>query len=494
MQEQENAASNQTSVAAQEASGSAASTKVSTAKISARATWSGKWAFILAAAASAVGLGNLWRFPYLAAKYGGGAFLLVYIILVVTFGFALMIAETALGRHTGKSAIGAFSAFGKKFTIIGILASAVPFIITPYYALIGGWVTKYMVAYIAEPAEAIADSAYFTGFILQNPETYLWLFIFIAAVVVVVALGVKNGIERVNKVLMIALIAMAIAISIFSLTLPGALDGLAYYIIPDFSKFSVELVVAAMGQMFFSLSLAMGIMITYGSYFSKKEKLEQSVRRIEVFDTGIAILAGLMIIPAAVAVSGGAEAVATNAGPGLMFGVLPQVFVGFGPAANVVGFAFFALVFFAALTSCISLFETLVSIVVDATNKSRTFSITVCTVFLIIVAIIVNMGYNNLLSVDLMYSLFGIGEYQDSQLLDFFDFLSNTIMMPIVALLTCIFIGWIIKPKAIISEVERTGRFKGRALFVVMIKYIAPVFVVVILVAYVMNTAHIIAL
>ncbi len=472
----------------------AATTQKGAGSLEKRSAWSGKWGFILAAAASAVGLGNLWRFPYLAAKYGGGAFLLVYIILVVSFGFALMMAETALGRKTGQSAIGAFSAFGKKYMIIGILASAVPFIITPYYSLIGGWVTKYMAAYLVQPATDIADGAFFGGFILQNAESYLWMFLFIACVILVVALGVKNGIERVNKVLMPALIIMAIIISAFALTLPGALDGLAYYLIPDFSKFSAELVVAAMGQMFFSLSLAMGIMITYGSYFSKKEDLEHSVRRIEVFDTGIAILAGLMIIPAAVAVQGSGEAVATTAGPGLMFGVLPQVFLGFGPAANAVGFLFFALVFFAALTSCISLFETLVSIVDDATHKGRPVAIMVCSVFVVVVGGIVNLGYNELLSVDLMYSLFGIGEYQDSQLLDFFDFLSNTIMMPIVALLTCIFVGWIIKPQTLIDEVKQSSKFTGEKLFVVMIKYIAPVLVVVILVAYVMNTAHIISL
>ena len=459
-----------------------------------RSAWSGKWGFILAAAASAVGLGNLWRFPYLAAKYGGGAFLLVYIILVITFGFALMMAETALGRKTGQSAIGAFSAFGKKYMIIGILASAVPFIITPYYSLIGGWVTKYMAAYIVQPAADIADGAFFGSFILQNAESYLWMFLFIACVILVVALGVKNGIERVNKVLMPALIVMAVIISAFALTLPGALDGLAYYLIPDFSKFSAELVVAAMGQMFFSLSLAMGIMITYGSYFSKKEDLEHSVRRIEVFDTGIAILAGLMIIPAAVAVQGSGETVASTAGPGLMFGVLPQVFLGFGPAANAVGFLFFALVFFAALTSCISLFETLVSIVDDATHKGRPFAIMVCGVFVVVVGTIVNLGYNELLSVDLMYSLFGIGEYQDSQLLDFFDFLSNTVMMPIVALFTCIFVGWIIKPQTLVAEVKQSSKFSGEKLFVVMIKYVAPVLVVVILVAYIMNTTGAISL
>ncbi|MEY8562032.1 sodium-dependent transporter [Eggerthellaceae bacterium 3-80] len=460
----------------------------------ARSKWSGRWAFILAAAASAVGLGNMWRFPYLAAKYGGGAFLLVYIVLVVTFGFALMMAETALGRMTGQSAIGAFRTFGKKYLFIGVLASAVPFIITPYYAVIGGWVTKYMAAYIFEGANALAGDGYFTGFILNNPETYLWMAIFVLLVVGVVALGVKNGIERVNKVLMVLLIFMAIAISIFSLTLPGALDGVAYYLIPDFSKFSVEMVVAAMGQMFFSLSLAMGIMITYGSYFDKKEDLEHSVRRIELFDTGIAILAGFMIIPAAVAVQGGADVVANNAGPGLMFGILPQVFQGMGWAASAIGFAFFALVFFAALTSCISLFETLVSIVADGAHLSRAVSVVICAVFVLGMGTLVNMGYNNLLDVDLMYSLFGIGEYQDSQLLDFFDFVSNTILMPIVALLTCVFVGWIIKPKIILTEVRQSSEFKSAKLFTVMIKYVAPVFVVVILVAYIMAAAGIIVL
>jgi len=459
-----------------------------------RSSWSGKWGFILAAAASAVGLGNMWRFPYLAAKYGGGIFLLVYIILVVTFGFTLMMAETALGRKTGQSAIGAFSALNKKWKFVGILASIVPFIITPYYALIGGWVTKYMVSYITTPAEAIAGDGFFTGFILMNPETYLYLAVFLLVVYLVVALGVNKGIENVNKVLMPALIIMSIGISIYSITLPGAAEGVAFYLIPDFSKFSAELVLGAMGQMFYSLSLAMGIMITYGSYFSKEHNLEQSVRRIEVFDTGIAILAGFMIIPVSFAVLGGGEAVMTHAGPGLMFGILPTVFDSLGGVGPILGFIFFALVFFAALTSCISLFETCVSIVADGFHRSRKFSIAVAGIFIAAVGIFVNMGYDNLLWMDPMYSLFGIGEYQSSQLLDFFDFLSNTIMMPIVALLTCIFIGYIVKPKVIIDEVKLSSKFSGEKLFVVMIKYIAPVLLVVILIAYVMNTAGIIAI
>ncbi|MDO5116909.1 MAG: sodium-dependent transporter [Eggerthellaceae bacterium] len=463
----------------------------------ARAVWSGKMGFVLAAAASAVGLGNLWRFPYLAAKYGGGVFLITYIILVCTFGFALMTAETALGRKTKQSAIGAFSHFGKKYIIIGILASLVPFIITPYYCVIGGWVTKYMVSYVTVGAAELGTDAWasFAGFITgTGAETFLWMIVFIAVVIVVTALGVKNGIERANKILMPLLIVMAVGISIYSLTLPGAIDGLKYYLIPDVSKISIDMVVAAMGQMFFSLSLAMGIMITYGSYFKEEEDLEKSVRRIEIFDTGIALLAGFMIIPASVAILGSADAVAAKAGPKLMFGTLPEVFAGTGSIASVLGFVFFALVFFAALTSAISLFETCVSIVQDGAKWSRTRSIIACSLFIIVLGIVCNLGYNAWIGIDPMYSIFGIGEYQDNQILDFMDFISNTILMPVVALLTCIFIGWIIKPKAIADEVKKSSAFKGEKLFNVMIKYVAPIFVILILVFYVLNTIGIVSL
>ena len=460
-----------------------------------RGSFSGKMGFVLAAAASAVGLGNLWRFPYLAAKYGGGLFLLTYLILVVTFGFSLMIAETALGRRTKLSTIGAFKKYGKKYAFIGVLASAVPFLITPYYSVIGGWVTKFTVAYASTPATDIAADGFFTSFITSTgPETFIWTYIFLAIVFVVVALGVKNGIEKSSKILMPILIAMSIAIAIFGCCQPGALDGIAYYFIPDFTKFSVEMVVAAMGQMFFSLSLAMGIMVTYGSYFKREENLERSVRNIEVFDTGIAMLAGLMIIPACFAVMGNGAEVAGNAGPSLMFVVLPNIFTQFGDFANILGLVFFVLVLFAALTSCISLMETTVSIVADGLKCSRAKAIVVNIVFMFVVATICNLGYNAWLGVDPM-AMMGIGEAGDHQILDFMDFLSNTILMPVVALLTCIFVGYIIKPKEIVDEVEQSGvTFKSRKLFVVMIKYIAPVFVVAILIGYVLMTMGVITL
>lgn len=441
-----------------------------------RASWSGKWAFVLAAAASAVGLGNMWRFPYLAAKYGGGMFLLTYLVLVFTFGVSLMILEIAIGRKTGLSALEAFKQFGKKFAFIGVLVSAIPFIITPYYCIIGGWVMKYAAAYLTTSPSAIADSLYFGTFITSQTESFLWMALFMAVVFIVVALGVKGGIEKANLVMMPALIVMAIVLSIYTMTLPGALDGVLYYVTPDFSKFSAELVIGAMGQMFYSLSLAMGIMITYGSYLKKDADIVQSACRVGGFDLGVSFLAGLMIVPASFVALGGGDAVAAKAGPGLMFGTLPQLFESFGAAASIVGIVFFLLVLFAALTSAISLTETCVSIVHDGTGWDRKKSFIAVIIFVLAMGVLVNMGYNSLAFVQ------PLGE--GSSILDLFDFLSNTVLMPIAALLTCIFVGWIVKPQAVIDEVESSGNFRVKGAWTVMIKYVAPVLVVVILVAY----------
>ena len=442
---------------------------------STRATWSGKWAFILAAAASAVGLGNLWRFPYLAAKYGGGMFLLTYLVLVLTFGVSLLLLETALGRKTRQSVIGAFRHFGAKFTFIGVLAAAVPFIITPYYCIIGGWVTKYMVSYVTAGPAALADGGdFFGGFISSNTESFLFMLVFMAIVFIIVALGVQKGIEKANLIMMPALIVMAIAIAVFVLTMPGALEGAAYYLVPDFSKFSPELVINALGQMFYSLSLAMGIMVTYGSYMRKQDSLTSSVTRIAGFDFGVSFFAGLMIVPAAFVAMGSAEAVAAKSGPSLMFITLPEVFNTMDLTwATVIGFVFFLLVFFAALTSAISLTEALVSIVSDGTHLSRTKSLIIVMIFIVAVGFVVNAGYNSLSFIQ------PIGE--GSTLLDFFDFISNSVLMPIVAILTCVFVGWIIKPKALIEEIEISSEFKAEKAWVVMIKYIAPILVAVIL-------------
>ena len=346
-----------------------------------RGNFSNKIGFVLAAAGSAVGLGNIWRFPYLAAKYGGGTFLLVYLILAVTFGFSLMIAEIAIGRKTGLSAIGAFKALDKRFGAVGYLAAIIPIIIFPYYSVIGGWVIKYLVTFCSGGGMAAANDNYFGTFAAGTAEPLIYFFIFIAFTALVVWFGVEKGIEKVSKVMMPILVVLTIFIAIYGLTIDGAKDGLIYYIKPRLSDFTFKTVIAAMGQLFYSMSLAMGIMITYGSYMKKENNLESSVRQIEIFDTAIAFLAGLTIIPAVFAFSGGDKA-ALGKGPSLMFVTLPKVFDSM-PFGSVIGTVFFVLVLFAALTSAISLMETIVSIFSDKLGWSRhkaTLIVFICAV------------------------------------------------------------------------------------------------------------------
>ena len=351
-----------------------------------RSSFSGKLGFVLAAAGSAVGLGNIWRFPYLAAKYGGGTFLFIYLILAVTFGFTLMTAEIAIGRKTGLSAIGAFTILDKRFKFLGILASAVPIIIFPYYSVIGGWVVKYFFVFVTGSGHAAAGDSYFTDFIGGTFEPIGWFFLFIAVTAVIVGFGVEQGIEKVSKFMMPILVLLTLFVALYGLTIDGAMDGLSYYLKPHMADVSAKTILAAMGQLFYSMSLAMGIMITYGSYMKKEDHLESSVRQIEIFDTGVAFLAGLMIIPAVFVFSGG-DSSALQAGPGLMFITLPKVF-GNMKFGNVVGTVFFLLVFFAALTSAISLMETIVSILRDKLGWTRKGT----CVFVTILALVLFVG------------------------------------------------------------------------------------------------------
>ena len=437
-----------------------------------RSSFTSKIGFVLAAAGSAVGLGNIWRFPYLAAKYGGGIFLLVYIILALTFGFALMAGEIALGRKTGLSAVGAFEKLNKKFSFVGVMASAVPMLILPYYCVIGGWVTKYLVAFGSGTAQEAAAGTFFTDFIGKTGEPVVWFLVYLAVTAIVVILGVEKGVEKVSKIMMPVLVILSIFIAIYTMFMPGAIDGVLYYIKPDFSKFSVTTVLAAMGQLFYSMSLAMGIMITYGSYMKKDVSIEGSVKQIELFDTGIAFLAGLMIVPAAYVFNGG-DMAAMGKGPGLMFITLPQVFDTM-KGGTIIGFAFFLLVFFAALTSSISLMETVVSIFCDKLRLNRKM---VCVFVFIGTALI---GLPSCFGFSIWSHIKPLGL---DDILTFFDFISNSVLMPVVAILTCVFIGYIIKPKTLIDEVEENGeKFKKKKLFTVIIKYVAPVFIMLILI------------
>ena len=441
-----------------------------------RGNFSNKIGFVLAAAGSAVGLGNIWRFPYLAAKYGGGTFLLVYLILAVTFGFSLMIAEIAIGRKTGLSAIGAFKALDKRFGAVGYLAAIIPIIIFPYYSVIGGWVIKYLVTFCSGGGMAAANDNYFGTFAAGTAEPLIYFFIFIAFTALVVWFGVEKGIEKVSKVMMPILVVLTIFIAIYGLTIDGAKDGLIYYIKPRLSDFTFKTVIAAMGQLFYSMSLAMGIMITYGSYMKKENNLESSVRQIEIFDTAIAFLAGLTIIPAVFAFSGGDKA-ALGKGPSLMFVTLPKVFDSM-PFGSVIGTVFFVLVLFAALTSAISLMETIVSIFSDKLGWSRHKATLIVFICAVAIGVLPCLGFGVL---DFIH----IGAMT---ILDIMDFVSNSILMPICALFTCILIGFVVKPKAVIDEATRNGeKFKSRNLFVVVIKWVSPTCLVLILISSILD-------
>ena len=437
-----------------------------------RGNFTGGIGFVLAAAGSAVGLGNLWRFPYLAAQYGGGIFILVYIILALTFGFALMTTEIAIGRITGLSPSMAYGKLHQKFGFLGVIASLVPMLILPYYSVIGGWVVKYMTVYVQGFVKEAAEDTYFSGFIggTSTPLIFFLIFLFLTAIIVVS--GVEKGIEKVSRILMPILFILMIVLSGYVLFMPGAFEGIKYYLIPDFSKFSFKTVCAAMGQMFYSMSLAMGIMITYGSYTRKQVSLTKAVNQIEIFDTIIALLSGLMVIPIVYMFSG--EAGLKANGAGLMFVSLPKIFSEMA-GGRIIGLAFFILVLFAALTSSVSIMEAVVCSLMDKFNVSRIKACVIVFLISIVLGVPSSLGNGALAGVTILGMDF----------LTFFDYLSNSVMMPIVALCTCILVGWFIGTKVITDEVTRNGeKFARKGIYEIMTKYIAPVLLVIILVVY----------
>ena len=438
-----------------------------------RSSFSGKLGYVLAVAGSAVGLGNIWRFPYLAAKYGGGIFLLVYLILMLTFGYVLIVSETTLGRLTRKSPVGAFNAFGKSlpFKIGGWINAVIPMLIIPYYSVIGGWVFKYLFEYLRGSTDALAEDSYFTGFITAGASVEVWFLIFTLVVLLIIVAGVEHGIEKVSKMMMPVLVILAIIVSIYSVTRPGALEGVKYFLIPNFDNFSWMTIVAAMGQMFYSLSIAMGILYTYGSYMKKDVDIEQSSSQIEVFDTAIAFLAGLMIIPAVFSFFNG-DPEKLKAGPSLMFITLPKVFASMG-MGRIIGVVFFLLVLLAALTSAISLAESCVSTIEDQLGWKRNIASVVIGIVIVILGSFSALGFGMLDFVQIL----------GMSILDFFDFLTNSLMMPIAALSTCILIVYVIGVDKIIEEVEQSSKFKRKGLYKFFIKYLAPICILVILIS-----------
>ena len=439
-----------------------------------RSSFSGKIGFVLSAAGASVGLGNIWRFPYLAAKYGGGIFLIIYILLALTFGYSMIIAETSIGRMTGKSPVGAFSSFGKSrwLSFGGWFNAIIPILIVPYYSVIGGWVIKYLVEYIKGNGSLLATDGYFSSFITDGLSTEICFIVFALFTLGIIYAGVRNGIERVSKFMMPVLVVLSVVIAIYSVSRPGALKGVEYFLIPNIKNFSWMTVVAAMGQMFYSLSIAMGILITFGSYMKKDVPIESSTRNVEVFDTAIAIMAGLMIIPAVFAFSGG-DPSALKAGPSLMFITIPKVFdsMGFG---TVIGIAFFLLVLFAALTSSIALTESAVSTLQDELHWSRKKATSIMGVSMVLLGSLSSLGYGPLANVTVI----------GMQFLDFFDFLTNSVMMPIAAIASCILVSRVIGVDRIADEVTLNGApFRRRKVFNAMIRFLCPFFAAIILIS-----------
>ena len=445
-----------------------------------RGSFSGSIGFVLAAAGSAVGLGNIWRFPYLAAKDGGGVFLLCYLVLALTFGFALLTTEIAIGRKTGKSPLMAYGAMSKKFGWVGALACIIPTLILPYYCAIGGWVLKYLAAFLTGGGAAAAADGYFTGFITSLFSPIFWFVLFMAATIFVVYKGVSNGIERFSKLVMPALLLMIIVIAVFSLTLTHTdangvtrtgLEGMKIYMIPNFagmtlSRFLVVLM-DALGQLFYSISVAMGIMVAYGSYVKKETDIVKSVNQIEIFDTLVAFLAGLMIVPAVYTFMG---TEGMSAGPSLMFISLPKVFEAMGGIGAVVGAVFFVMVVFAALTSSVSVMEAVVSSAMDKWHISRDKATLGVGVYGLVAGVIVCLGYN------VLYFELRLPNDSIGQILDVMDYISNYVLMPVVALATCVMVGWALSPRSVIDEVRCNGeRFGREKLYNVMIKVVAPV-------------------
>lgn len=443
-----------------------------------RGSFSGKIGFILSAAGASVGLGNIWRFPYLAAKYGGGIFLLVYIVLAMTFGYTMIVAETSIGRMTGKSPVGAYKSFGNRPALRfgGWINAVIPILIVPYYSVIGGWVIKYLAEYLLGQAHLVAADGYFGAFISGGFSSELCFLIFAALTLIIIFAGVENGIERVSKVMMPILVLLSLVIAAYSVTRPGALEGVRYFLVPSPKNFSWMTVVAAMGQMFYSLSIAMGILITFGSYMKKDVSIEDSTRNVEVFDTAIAIMAGLMIIPAVFSFSGG-DPSALKAGPSLMFITIPKVFDSMG-MGTVIGVAFFLLVLFAALTSSIALTESAVSTLQDELGWSRNKSTAVMGVSMVLLGSLSSLGYGPLASVTLL----------GMQFLDFFDFLTNSVMMPVAAIASCILVSRVIGVERIEQEVTLNGgAFRRKRIFNAMIRYLCPIFAAIILISSIAN-------
>lgn len=432
-----------------------------------RGNWSSKVGFVMAAAGSAVGLGNIWKFPYTAGENGGGAFVAIYLLFVIFIGFSVMLTEFAVGRKTGLSAVGAFKTTDRRWTFVGIIGVLSGLLIMGFYPVVGGWAIAYIykisTGLLSQPA-AIGDS--FGGFIADPMQPLFWMGLYLLLNIFVVIRGVSGGIEKAGKILMPLLFIILIIVSIKGLTLPGAMAGIEFLFKPDFSKIDSSVVLAALGQAFFSLSLGMGCMLTYGSYLRKKENLVQTTAMVTAMDTGVALLAGIAMFPAMFAFS-----MEPSAGPGLVFVVVPQLFAEMGGIGFILALLFFIGLSVAALTSSVSLLEVVVAYLIDEKGFSRVTAVISASIVMALLCILASL------------SIGGLGpKLFDTGAFDVFDLLTDKIFLAVGCMLVCLFAGWRLDRSELKKEITNDGKvsFPLFNLWYTLIKYIIPVAIAIV--------------
>lgn len=443
-----------------------------------RENWGSRFGFLMAAAGSAVGLGNIWRFPYLAGENGGGAFIVIYLVIVALVGMSIMLAEFTVGRKTGLAAVGAYKKQNRNFTFAGVLGVLSGFFIMGFYPVVGGWASAYMLksatGLLADPA-TIGDS--FGAFITSPVEPLVWMAIFLVVNILIVAKGISGGIEKASKILMPSLYVMFIAIIIRSVTLPGASEGLTFLFKPDWSQVTGATFLAALGQVFFSLSLGMGCMITYGSYLNKNENLPSSALTVSLMDTSVALLAGIAMFPAIFAF--GME---PAVGPGLVFVVMPQIFAQMGGIGTILSIVFFLALAVAALTSSVSLLEVVVAYLMDEKGWARKKAVYSASAVMAVMCTLSSLS----LGVMSGATFLGVGAF------DFFDILTDKIFLAIGGLILAVFVGWFMDKNELKAEMTNNGtkEFKLFEAWYFMIKFVIPVAIGIIAVTGIMSIAQ----
>ncbi|MCG8481951.1 MAG: sodium-dependent transporter [Clostridia bacterium] len=428
-----------------------------------RENWGSRIGFLMAAAGSAVGLGNIWRFPYMTGENGGGAFIIIYLVFALVIGLSVMLAEFTVGRRTSLAAVGAYKSYSNRWTFAGVIGVVSAFLIMGFYPVVGGWslayIAKSFTGLLAAP-EAIGDT--FGGFISNPVQPLIWMILFLALNVFIVAKGIAGGIEKAGKILMPTLFLLLIFIAVRSISLPGSGAGVEFLFKPDWSAVTGQTYLAALGQAFFSLSLGMGCMITYGSYLKKEENLQKNALIVTLMDTSVAILAGIAIFPALFAF--GME---PAVGPGLVFVVVPSIFAEMGGAGLFFSVIFFIALAVAALTSSVSLLEVVVAYLIDQKGMERKPAVYLTAGIMVVTGILSSLSLGIMSGV----KIFGVGVF------DLFDILTDKIFLAIGGMLLAIFVGWFVKKEDLKDELTNGGQstFALFNVWYILLKFIIPI-------------------